>query len=128
MRKAVVAQSEVQNQTWRDMPIVVDVTGVIVVHPVLAGEIFQLRISAGHAQDEVDVGVFGKVTGVECGDSVGVELQFLVLVSVQPARTELELVAALCPRNVVAILETFVPILPGIVARAPRYVDRRTLS
>ena len=94
----------------------------------LACQIFQLRIGAGHAEDEVDVRVAGEVTGVERGDSVGVELQFLVLVGVQPARTELELVAALCPRNVVAILETLVPVLPWIVARAPRYVDRRTLK
>ena len=80
------------------MPVVVCIAAVVVVDPVLARQDTQAGCSCeAKPKHEVDVGVTGEVARVELRYSIGVVLQFLVLVGVQPADAKLELMASLCP-------------------------------
>ena len=109
-------------------PIVHRLKAIVVVHPVFAREKLQLRKAGGIAQQVIDIGVARKVARVENGGSLGVRLQLLVLVSVQPTEAELELMPSLGPRYIVLVLEALIAVLPREVARAPCHVQRRALQ
>jgi hypothetical protein len=80
-----------------DVPVVIEVEAVVVVDPVFASQIVELLKGAGVAEQEIDIRVAGKCAGVENCGSLGVVLQLLVLVVVQPAESKLELVQSLGP-------------------------------
>ena len=128
MGHAVVAETEVQGQPWSDMPVIVAVEAVVVIDPVLAGEVLQLGEAGGIAEEEVDVRVMRERAVVELGRSLSVGLQLLVLVIVQKAEAKFELVAAFGPRKIVAVLKALVAVFPRIVGFAPIGVERRTLQ
>ena len=90
----------------------------------------QLREAGCIAEQEVDVGVAGEVlvTGVEGCRALRVGLKLLVFVIVEPIHAEFELVAALVPGEVVAVFESLVAVLPGVVRLGPRHAERRSLK
>ena len=125
VRQAVVTQTEVQGQPRADVPVVDPVEAVVVVDPVLAVQVLELVPVVCHAQRHVDDAVRREGVVVEGCGTVGVGLQFLVLVVVQPAHAKLELVTALGPGQIVAILEAFIAVLPRVVGGVPGCAKRR---
>ena len=97
MRQPVETQAEVECQPGLDMPVVLDVEAIVVVDPVLAKQIVELFKGAGVAEQEIDIRVLGKCARVENCGSLGVVLQLLVLIVVQPAESKLELVQSFGP-------------------------------
>src|SRR5579875_1713270 len=128
MRQSIEPQPQVQGQVGFYVEVVIAVKAVIVVDPVLACQVLQLREVRSVPQQEIDIRVAGEGAGVELRRSVGVVLQLLILVVVQPAESELQLVTAFGPGKVIAILEAFIPVLPREVTGTPVHVERGTLE
>ena len=74
------------------MPIVIPVEAIVVVDPMLACQKLKLGKAGGIAKQEIDIGIAGKRARVEGCGSLCVGLQLLVLVVVEPAEAEFELV------------------------------------
>src|ERR1035441_406628 len=91
-------------------------------------EELQLGKAGSVPEQEVDVGVSGKAARVEDRGSLRVGLQLLVLVVMQQAEAEFELVSTLGPRQIVPVLKAFISVLPWIVAFTPVHVEWRALQ
>jgi hypothetical protein len=124
VRQPVEPEPKIEHQPLGNVPVVVSIKAVVVVDPVFAGQKLQLGEAGGVTEQEIDIGVAGKRVGVEECCSLGICLQLLVFVIVQPTEAKFELVPSLGPGQVVTVLEAFVSILPWKVAWAPGYIQR----
>src|SRR6185369_439864 len=119
MRQNFVPESQVKGQLIADSPIVKPINRVVVVHPVLTSQEFQLLEGVSITEQHIKNSVFGERAIVKCKCPVGICLQLLVLYSMQPAETKFELVPATRPRHIIAGFIAEVRVLPRIVAWVP---------
>ena len=97
MRQCVEPKAEIESEPWKDVPVVKDVEAIVVLDPMFACQILELRKGSDIAKEEVDVRILGERAVIEYGCALSVGLEFLVLRSVQPAKAEFELVHAFIP-------------------------------
>src|ERR1039457_3766715 len=55
MGQSVIAESEVESQPGRDVPVVIGITAIVVVDPVFACEELKLIVVRGVSKQEIDV-------------------------------------------------------------------------
>ena len=113
MRNAIPTQAQVKGELAVDAPVVLSVKGpgnVVPLTSVLDGEFL---IAFGIAKEEIGEVVAGEST-VKAETALGLTEQILGLLVKSPAPTELELVSALSPRNVIADL-----VIVGLVFPRP---------
>src|SRR5579863_8296959 len=127
MGQPVKPQPKVESQLRSHVPVVVAVEAIVVVHPVLAGQKLKLGETGGHAKQKIDIPVAREVIRIESSGSLGVCLQLLILVVVQPREAELELVPPARPGKIIAVVKSLVAVLPGIVGFSPCLAERAAL-
>ena len=113
VRNAIPTQAQVEGQLAVDAPVVLDVSGpgnVVPLTGVLDGEFL---IAFGVAKQEVGEVVAGEST-VKAETALGLTEQILRLLVESPAPTELELVSAVGPREVITDL-----VIVGLVVPRP---------
>src|ERR1700727_216751 len=116
MRNAIPTQSEVEGEPVVYAPVVLDISGGRDVIPMSTDLVSVLGIRLRVAEKEVSIVVTGKRT-VEVKVALGVGESILNLGIQRPAESELQLVRALGPREVVANLVIVRVVVPGSPVR-----------
>ena len=119
MRQCIVAYAEVERQPGKDVPVIVGISGVGVIHPVVGGQTLKLLITAGESQQEVCIGILRVGRTIESKVALCIGLLLLVFVRTHVAKAELKRVQSFGPGQVVADLVVEIRVVPRPVIDRP---------